>query len=163
MIPKQIEFNNDSKVDSNRMPRIDGLLRSSSKQSNQTIENAEGNSTVYPCWSLGETDTAPNLDSDKTDTRHQYFAIETDPDESSITHRGVALPLCSPSATIRPLQSLVISVTGLEDVTDPENRSETNKNDRMAILMQAFWKRQLVGKVIAFGHHWTSVGTHTQP
>ena len=132
---------------------IDGLLRSASGENETTMESVdESNCTL---WILGETDRERN----KTSQR-QCLAIEIDRVQSTFRHRGVALPLCSPTITVCPIQSMVIS---MEDTTESffnvrsgSNGSSSSSDDRMSILKQAFWKRQLVGKVIAFEDKWTS-------
>ncbi len=152
MLPKEMEFNNDF----NLIPKIDELLRSSVEEHNTSIGSKEGNSTLHQSWVLGETNTIPRLDEDKSNSlksHHQCYAIKTDQDQSTFVQVGRALPLYSPSVTIRPLQSLVISIVGLEDTTNFESNGDS---DRMNTLMQAFWKRQLVGKVIAFEDRWTT-------
>lgn len=92
-------------------------------------------------WMLGETDQSSINPSQRC-----CLAIKTNQEESSFRQRGVAVPVHS---LILPLQSLVISIVGLDETS-------SDGNDRMSILTQAFWKRQLVGKVVASQNQWTS-------
>ena len=80
-------------------------------------------------------------------------------------HR-VVIPLFSPSVTVRPLQTLIISVTGsipslsvspYQFALSGKNNDDDNfDHDKpLSTLLQACWKRQLVGKVIAMDDQWT--------
>ena len=156
MFPKEMISNNQRELNLNSIPKIDGRLRSLLEEHNKTIQNKEGNSALHLSWVLRETDQVPGLDGDKTNPltfRRQCLAIETDRDQSSFPYMGLAIPLRSPSVSVQPLQSLVISIVGLEDSTHFESKDDS---DKMTILMQSFWKRQLVGKVIAFEDQWTT-------
>jgi SpoVK/Ycf46/Vps4 family AAA+-type ATPase len=168
--------------------RIDGLLRSCLEDKNEIIEGAQyygDDTTTTECesWSLGETDPEfvrrPSSGDDRLHgsnnnnnnnnppppSRCCYLTIENG--NYNRRHKGVAIPLFSPSVTIRPLQSMVISIVGLADDAKRPFRFDSfqnqggdhdsdNSDDRLSILMQAFWKRQLVGKIVSFEDQWTS-------
>ena len=139
--------------------RIHGLLRSCLEDTSEIIEGAqyygEDATTTTECesWNLGETD--PEFVNPPSSSRCCYLTIENN--NSNRRHKGVAIPLFSPSVTLRPLQSMVISIVGLTaDDAIQSQGGHHDSNERLSILMQAFWKRQLVGKVVSFEDQWTS-------
>ncbi len=132
-----LEFDETVTVVPNTRENIDGLLRSS-------LQEDKGIESLYRPWILGDTN---HLSADQS--QRLCLAIQTK--ESSVRHKGIAIPLVSPSITILPLQSMVISIVGLKGDTN-----NSNVNERLSILKQAFWKRQLVGKVVTFEDQWTS-------
>jgi SpoVK/Ycf46/Vps4 family AAA+-type ATPase len=86
--------------------------------------------------------------------------------ESPCLHRRrVVIPLFSPSVTVRPLQTLIISVTGSIPslsvspyqftLSGKNNDDDFDHDNPLSTLLQACWKRQLVGKVIAMDDQWT--------
>jgi SpoVK/Ycf46/Vps4 family AAA+-type ATPase len=142
--------------------RIDGLLRSCLEDESEFIEGAqyygEDATTTTECesWNLGETN---RNNPPPSSSRCSYLTIENN--SSNRRHKGVAIPLFSPLVTLRPLQSMVISIVGstTEDVIPIQggpHDSSNDSNERLSILVQAFWKRQLVGKVVSFEDEWTS-------
>jgi len=162
MFLKEAISSKDDQYDLN----IDGLLRSCCKIDEKGLKNTN----VYESWNLVETDpeivdslySGSDIVHDANRSPRLYLTIKIDDHEQpSHLHRGVAIPLLSPSVTIRPLQSIVISIMDAEiqstsQFGSHQTQSEENCDDRIQILRQAFWKRQLVGKVIAFADQWTS-------
>ena len=131
-----LEFDETVTIVPNAREKSDGLLRSS-LQEDKAIES------FYRPWILGHIN---HLAADQS----QRLCLAIQAKKSSVRHKGIAIPLVSPSITILPLQSMVISIVGLKDTNN------SDANERMSILKQAFWKRQLVGKVVTFEDQWTS-------
>lgn len=160
IFPKDAAFdiNNDNN-DNQEEWRIDGLLRLLSEDEDE-IDGINRNTGQCESWNLGETDPEFIHRLHSNDDRfrgrdnnlvssHCYATIEK---RSCFQYNGVAISLFSPSVTIQPLKSMVISIVGLATASQQQGDCD----DTMSILMQAFWKRQLVGKVIAFEDRWTS-------
>jgi len=160
---------NDSNIQNTS--RTNGFLRSYAKNKND-VDSMDESIALFESWNIEETDPesvrhllsdnnqllAHERNTSTSQNPKRYFRIGSNSEGSDLRRRGVAIPMYTPFITLHRLQSMVISIV---DVTDGKTNTlqtegDHQDNHRMQILMQAFWKRQLVGKVVAFTDRWTS-------
>ena len=171
-------FIKDTKLDRNKnnsniqnTSRTNGFLRSYAKNKND-VDSMDENIALFESWNIEETDPesvrhllsdnnqllAHERNTSTSQNPKRYFRIGCNSEGSDLRRKGVAIPMYTPFITLHRLQSMVISIV---DVTDGktnalQTQGDYQDNHKMQILMQAFWKRQFVGKVVAFTDRWTS-------